>query len=176
MSGKRKCPVSLVFALLLAVLVNISSAQTPGVIVGTFDSRCVAAAYYRSAVFMDEVNAQKEEFNAAVEAGDTELAETLSTDGEESQQLAHERVFSTGDIEEIIWLIWSDLPGVAEETGVNVIVSVWDIAYRDDDIRFVDVTDELVSFFDPTGETLELVEQIKSIPAIPAPMLPEGNH
>lgn len=177
MKGTVRNSVTLITVLLLAALVNIASAQTSeGIVVGTFDSRCVAAAYYRSADFMDEINALKVEHNAAEEAGDTELVEALATRGEEQQHLAHMQVFSTGDIEELIWLIWSQLPGVAQEAGVDIVVSVWDIMYREDSVRFVDVTDRLVSFFDPTDETLELIEEMKKVPPIPGPMLPEDSH
>ncbi len=66
---------SLLTVLLVAGLVNIASAEE--IVIGTFDSRCVAAAYYRSADFMEEINALKAEHDAAEEAGDTELAAEL---------------------------------------------------------------------------------------------------
>ncbi len=166
--------IALVTVLLLLVsLANVSSAQ---IVIGTFDSRCVAAAYYRSADFLDKIAEMKAEHTAAEEAGDTELAAALAAEGEEQQHLAHLQVFSAGDIEEIIWLIWNELPAVAEEAGVDVIVSIWDIVHRDDNVRFVDVTNEMVSFFDPSDETLELVDEMKGIPPVPAFMLPEGDH
>ncbi|MEA3266826.1 MAG: hypothetical protein U9P42_07775 [Candidatus Fermentibacteria bacterium] len=168
-----KNSIVLITAFLLVSLANVSSAQ---IVVGTFDSRCVAAAYYRSADFLDKIDEMKAEHTAAEEAGDTELAAALAAQGEEQQRLTHLRVFSAGDIEEIIWLIWSELPAVAEEAGVDVIVSIWDIVYRDDDIRFVDVTDRLVVFFDPSDETLELIDEIKGAPAIPAPLISGSDH
>lgn len=168
---------SLLAILLVTGLPNVASAQSSDEIaIGTFDSRCVAAAYYRSADFMEDMNALKAEHGAAEEAGDTELALELEALGEEKQHLAHTQVFSTADIEEIIWLIWSELPGVAEEAAVDIIVSVWDIMYKEDSIRYVDVTDRLVSFFDPTQETLNLVEEMKGMPAIPGPLLPSDDH
>ena len=80
---------------------------------------------------------------------------------------------SAGDIDEIISQIWSELPGVAEEAGVDVIVSTWDIVYRGDRMQFVDVTDLLVIFFDPTEETLGIIESMRGTPAIPSQFITE---
>lgn len=144
-------------------------------VIGTFDSRCVAVAYYRSAEFLAEVDEQKAEYEAALQSGNTDRADELGILGPEQQQLAHEQVFSTGDIDEIIWMIWSELPAVAEETGVDVIVSTWDIIYRDEMMQFVDVTDQLVMFFNPSEETLGIIESMKGIPAIPQQFLQDNN-
>lgn len=146
-----------------------------GAVIGTFDSRAVAAAYYRSAEFMEMMDAQKLEHEEALMAGDSARAAVLEEMGEASQAAAHEQVFSTGDVDEIIWMIYGELPGVAEEVGVDVIVSIWDLYYMDPGEEFVDVTDQLVLFFDPSEETLELVEQIKGMPAVPMQMMDEEH-
>lgn len=144
-------------------------------VIGTFDSRCVALAYYRSEEFLAEVAELKAEYEAALQSGDTERADELGILGPEQQQLGHNQVFSAGDIDEIIWLIWSELPAVAEEAGVDVIVSTWDIIYRDESMRFVDVTDLLVMFFDPSEETLGIIESMKGMPAIPRQFLQDSD-
>lgn len=146
-----------------------------GSVIGTFDSRCVALAYYRSEEFLSEVDEQKAEYEAALQSGDTERADELEILGPEQQQLVHERVFSAADIDEIIWMIWSELPAVAEEAGVDVIVSIWDIIYRDESMQFVDVTDLLVIFFDPSEETLGIIESMKGVPAIPRQFLQDSD-
>ncbi len=165
--------------LLLGILASSAvaeSTESSDLVIGTFDSRCVALAYYRSDEFLTGIDAQKAEYEAAVEAGDTERAEELGELGPEQQELAHERVFSTGDIDEIIWTIWSELPGVAEEAGVDLIVSTWDIIYRDESFEFVDVTDLLVVFFDPSEETLDMIETMQGMPAIPSQFINDANE
>ncbi|MCD4846905.1 MAG: hypothetical protein K8R76_01795 [Candidatus Aegiribacteria sp.] len=164
--------------LLLGVFSASVSAQDSGEIgpvIGTFDSRCVAVAYYRSEEFLAKVVELKAEYEAALQSGNTERADELGILGPEQQQLAHEQVFSTGDIDEIIWMIWSELPAVAEETGVDVIVSTWDIIYRDEMMHFVDVTDQMVMFFNPSEETLGIIESMKGVPAIPQQFLQDNN-
>ncbi len=166
--------VMVITVLVLGILSTSVSAQDPettGPVIGTFDSRCVAAAYYRSEEFLADIAEQKAEYEEALQVGDTERADELGALGPEQQQLAHEQVFSRGDIDEIIWLIWSELPDVAEEAGVDLIVSTWDIIYRDESMQFVDVTDLLVLFFDPSEETLDLIESMRGMPAIPPQFL-----
>lgn len=166
--------VMVITVLVLGVLSTSVSAQGPettGPVIGTFDSRCVAAAYYRSEEFLADIAEQKAEYEAVLQVGDTERADELGELGPEQQQLAHEQVFSAGGIDEIIWMIWSELPGVAEVAGVDLIVSTWDIIYRDESMQFVDVTDLLVMFFDPSEETLDLIESMKGMPAIPPQFL-----
>ena len=170
--------VSAITILLLGVLSVSAAAQDSGgtaPVTGIFDSRCVALAYYRSEEFLAEVDELKAEYEAALQSGDTERADELGLLGPEQQQLVHEQIFSAGDIDEIIWMIWSELPAVAEEAGVDIIVSAWDIIYRDESMQFVDVTDLLVTFFDPSEETLGIIESMKSIPAIPRQFLQDED-
>ena len=91
------------------------------------------------------------------------------------QRLAHERVFSTGNIDDIISMLSSELPGIAEEAGVDIIVNSWDIIYKHETVQFVDVTDLLVQFFNPTEEALETIEEIKVTPPVPMEFLTEHD-
>ncbi len=164
--------------LLLSILTVSAAAQDPaetGPVIGVFDSRCVALAYYRSEEFMTEINQLKADYEAALQEGDSVLAEELGILGPQMQQLAHEQVFSTGNIDEIISMIWSELPGVAEEAGVDIIVNSWDIIYKDETVQFLDVTDLMVEFFNPTEEVLETIEEIKATPAVPVQFLTEHD-
>ncbi|MCK5116150.1 MAG: hypothetical protein KAR44_06090 [Candidatus Aegiribacteria sp.] len=164
--------------LLLGVLTVSAAAQgsgDTGPVIGIFDSRCIAFAYYQSEEFMTKMNQQKADYETALQEGDSVLAEELGTLGPQMQQQAHEQVFSTGDIDEIISMIWSELPGVAEEAGVDIIVNSWDIIYKDETVQFVDVTDLMVEFFNPTEDALEMIEEIKATPAVPVQFLTEHD-
>ncbi len=178
MSTRIRHLVMVVSILLMTVLTAPSAAQDPaetGPVIGVFDSRCVAVAYYQSEEFMTEINQMKADYETALQEGDSVLAEELGTLGPQMQQLAHERVFSTGDIDEIISMILSELPGLAEEAGVDFIVNSWDIIYKDETVQFVDVTDLMVKFFNPTEEALETIEEIKVTPPVPMEFLTEHD-
>lgn len=178
MRKKMSHQVMAITVLLLGVLPASVAAQDSGGIgpvIGTFDSRCVALAYYRSEEFLAEVAELKAEYEAVLQAGDTERADELGILGPERQELVHEQVFSAGDIDEIIWLIWSELPAVAEEAGVDIIVNSWDIVYRDENMQFVDITEQLVAFFDPSEETIGIIESMNGIPAIPSQFLQDND-
>lgn len=69
---------------------------------------------------------------------------SVSAQGPEQQRLMHEQVFSARDI-----------------------------VYRGDRMQFVDVTDLLVIFFDPTEETLGIIESMRGVPAIPSQFITE---
>ncbi len=172
--NRRVTSITLLILGILSISVTAEDSGGTGPVIGTYDSRCVAVAYYRSEEFLAEVAELKAEYEAALQAGDTERAEELAIRGPEQQQIGHEQVFSAADIDEIIWMIWSELPTVAEEADVDVIVSTWDIVYRDESMQFVDVTDLLVIFFDPSEETLDVIESMKGMPAIPRQFM-QGN-
>ena len=168
----------MVSILLMTVLTAPSTAQDPaetGLVIGVFDSRCIAFVYYQTEEFMTEINQMKADYETALQEGDSVLAEELALLGPQMQQQAHEQVFSTGDIDEIISIIWSELPGVAEEAGVDIIVNSWDIIYKDETVQFVDVTGLMVEFFNPTEEALEMIEEIKATPAVPVQFLTEHD-
>ena len=157
--------------LFLAVLATSAYAEIPeatsGPVIGTFDSRAIAVAYYRSAEFMETIDGWKDQLEVALAAGDSTLADSLEELGEAQQELMHSQVFSTRDIEEILWLIYNDFPVVAEEAGVHLIVNIWDVVYCAEGMEFVNITDMLVAYFDPDEETLEIINAIKGVPAIP---------
>ena len=62
--------------------------------VGVFDSRAVAAAWYRSKAHMKHISEMKAEHKKAEAAGDTKRAAELEKEGSGSQDLAHRQVFS----------------------------------------------------------------------------------
>jgi hypothetical protein len=140
-------------------------------VIGTFDSRCVAVAFYRSEASLARIDTLYAEYEQAIAAGDSLAAAGLDSLGRDLQTRMHEQVFSAGDADEVLWEIWDQLPAVAEEAGVDLIVSEWDILYSDSLFHPVDVTDILVRRFHPSEETLEIISQMKGMPAVPAQLL-----
>jgi hypothetical protein len=147
------------------------SEPASGLVIGTFDSRCVALAYYRSEAVLGRLDGMYAEYEEAVASGDSIRAEELDSTGRALQQLMHEQVFSTGDVDEIMWEVWADLPAIAEEAGVDLIVSEWDLLYDCGTLVKLDLTDTLVRRFNPSEETLEIISQMKGMPAVPSQFL-----
>jgi tetratricopeptide (TPR) repeat protein len=59
------------------------------------------------------------------------------------------------------------LPVIAQEAGVSVIVSKWEVTYKSPPAEVVDLTPQLVALFDPSEETLKIVEDMKTIDPVP---------
>ncbi len=151
---------------------EVTTAEAPGssstapIRVGTFLSRPVALAYGRSPAFMQYVADLKARAKRAEEDGDEELLEELTAEGSGQQERLHLQVFSDAPIDDILDKLADVLPGVAREAGVEIIVA--ETTYASEAVEFVDVTDLLVREFDPTEETLELVEEVKRTPPVDA--------
>lgn len=130
------------------------------VTVGTFDSRAVAVAYYRSAAFRQRLKELQAELTKAKADGNTELAEQLSAKGPTMQELAHKQTFSTWPIREILAEVKSKLPTIAQSAKVDVIVSKWNVAYQRDDIKPVDVTIAITELFQPDAKTRKIIGEV----------------
>ena len=137
--------------------------------VGTFDSRAIAAAYGRSGELMQYIDSLKEKHKKAKEEGDDKLAEELEAIGVSTQQLLHQQGFSTASVADILEKVKAELPKIAEDAGVDIIVSKWEVMYRNPSIEIVDVTSHLVKLFNPDDSALKLVEEIQK--QTPMPLL-----
>ncbi len=142
--------------------------REPGIRLGTFDSRAIAAAYYRSELFSGHVGELRERHEAAKAAGDEELVQALDEQGEGMQALAHRQTFCAAPVPEIIErLEEGELARIAEQAGVDAIVSKWDLVYRRSSAHFVDVTGALAQHFDPDENTLKVIQQVLETEPLP---------
>ncbi len=168
---------------LLVLTLSAQDATTtrdnPPVVVGTFDSRGVLFAYVGSEEFKDYLSEQKADVGRALErakaAGDEELVAKLAALGPAMQKRIHSQGFGTAPVDDIIARIEDKLPGIAEEAGVDVIVSKWTLAYRSPAARFVDVTDLLAAEFDPDEETWKGIREIVETEPVPLDQLKEEH-
>ncbi len=180
---KRGTIVLAVVTLLVGSSVSVSWVENPtakpkneqGVRVGIFDSRAVATAYYRSALFEKELATLKAEYQKAKDAGDPLRMQALEAQGVAQQQLAHKQGFSTWPVDDILQSLQGDLPQIADTCGVDVIVSQWDITYQRPNVAFTDVTLALVRHWNPSTETLALIDQFEAVAPIPLAELPDGK-
>ena len=144
-----------------------------GVRIGTFDSRALAMAYYRSEPFRRHMTDLHRQLDEAKANGDDERVQELERHGPELQRLVHRQGFSTWPVDNILEKIEAEIPQIAAQAGVDVIVSKWDIVYQQSGLEFVDVTDLIVVPFEPSEETLQVIREIREQEPVPVEELTE---
>jgi len=130
----------------LALLVGAETAEKAEkalqVVVGTFDSRAVKLAY-----------------DSAKMAGRMPAVEV-------PKPIEFRQGFGTGDVSEYLDQIRDEIPKIAQKTGVDVIVSKWDIEYHDPNVKFVDMTEALIQPFKPTEERIKIIRDVMAKPPL----------
>lgn len=165
--------LSLLFLIGAATLVWVSTghAQEPSPSsserIGTFDSRAVAIAYYRSAKFQEHFRGLMIKLEEAKASGDEWRVKELEAYGPAMQHRMHQQGFSTGSVREIMEKISDALPEIAQEASVSVIVSKWEVAYGSPAADLVDLTPQIVALFNPSEETLKIVKGLKTSEPVP---------
>jgi hypothetical protein len=143
------------------------SATSQKVRIGVYDSRSVALAYYNSPehqTFMQQLMA---DFKAAEAAGNTAKAAELKFRGPALQNLLHYQVFSHASIPNVVQKLARELPRIAADARVSVIVSKWDVAFQGTDVEYVDVTDALVARFNPNDKVRKWIADGRTKDPIP---------
>jgi hypothetical protein len=154
-------------ALLLFAGIVFGQTLKKSVVVGTFDSRVIAIAYYNTEAHASHIEGLKTEHAKAEASGDKERVKELKAIGETSQELAHKQGFSTWPVDNILEIIEGKIPEIAKQADVDLIVSKWNIVYQQSGLEFIDVTDVMVKLFNPNEQMLEMLEQIKKQDPVP---------
>ncbi len=173
-------------ALIIMVVITLSMAatgvvqggeSTPVLKVGTFDSRAVALAFWRSPEGMEILNGLHKEMAKAKEERDEKRIAELEVEGPGLQVRLHQQVFSTGSVTDVIERIEKKLPKIAEEAGVAIIVPRWNVAWQGGDVEVVDLTDQLVRCFNPSEDILMMIGQMGDQKPVPIEELSmDPNH
>jgi hypothetical protein len=136
--------------------------------IGTFDSRAVALAYYRSPGVLDEMmGGMKAARDEAMAAGDTAKVDELELKAASMQHLMHQQVFSTGSICNLYPGIDDELSRVAQEAGAVALVSKWELPYTMPGLEVVDLTREVVALFAPEEAIEEMVAGLLAQDPVP---------
>ncbi len=154
-------------ALLLFAGIVFGQTLKKSVVVGTFDSRVIAIAYYNTEAHISYVKGLKTEHAEAEASGDKERVKELRAIGEASQELAQKQSFSIWPVDNILKIIEGKIPEIAKQADVDLIVSKWDVVYQRSGVEFIDVTDVMVKLLDPDEQTLGTIEQIKKMDPVP---------
>jgi hypothetical protein len=139
--------------------------------IGTYDSRAIAVAYVRSTYAQDEYRALAAEREQARAAGDESRMKAIEARGRARQERLHLQGFSTASVMEFMQKISAELPGLARQAGVLMIVSKWEVAYRDPAVEYVDLTIPIVKSFGVSAEVLKMVEEVMKHDPVPAARL-----
>jgi len=83
------------------------------------------------------------------------------------QQEFHLMAFGTDSVRSLLEPVADRIPGVAKEAGVDLIVSRWEIAWRNPDLKVVDVTLPMVGLYNPSEKTLGIVAELASRAPVP---------
>jgi hypothetical protein len=135
--------------------------------VGTFDSRAIAIAYARSALAAPIMKDWKDKYEKAKAEKNEEIIKECEAWGTTHQQLLHLQGFSIGSVAEILEKVKDNLPKAAQEAGVDIIVSKWEVVHKNPSIEIVDVTSHLVKLFNPDEQTLKIIEELSKQPPMP---------
>ena len=100
-------------------------------------------------------------------AGDAEKVKQLELQGRQQQDRLHQQVFSTGSVADILEKIKDQLPAIAKEAGVDLIVSKWDTVYQAPGAQTVDVTQAMIRPFHPSPKTLRGIQELEKVKPMP---------
>lgn len=140
--------------------------------IGIYDSRAVALAYYNSAPQRRYLQELQAEYQKAKATNDENRVKELEESGPARQEMMHLQVFGGVTIPNVIAAVRDKLPVIAKDARVVLLVSKWEVTYRDPAIEYVDVTMPLVKLFDPEDKVLKWIEEMKTQEPIPVDKLP----
>jgi len=140
--------------------------------IGIFDSRAVALAYGNSEEFQRITQGMRADYDKAKAAANDSRAKELNAEGQWSQVRLHQQVFSTGPVSGILAKVADKLPAIAAQAGVALIVSKWEVQFKNPAVELVDVTLPIVKLFSPSDKVLQWVDQMKAQAPIPFEKLP----
>jgi hypothetical protein len=135
--------------------------------VGIFDSRAIAHAYYLSGIGKQIMSSWVEKLNQAKKEGDDKLIKELQAWGQAIQLATHLQGFSIACVVDMFEKIEAELPKIAKEAGVDIIVSKREIVYKNPSIEIVDVTSDLAKLFNPDESALRIIEDLRTNTPVP---------
>lgn len=141
--------------------------DAPTLVLGTFDSRALAIAYYRSAAHAAETREVVAAYARAQAAGDTATMQRLDAEMRARQALAHRQGFGGAPIPELLAMIADEIPAIARRAGVDAVVSQADLLWLDPDAEPVDLSIALAEAFAPDAETRRMLPEVLKQKPVP---------
>ncbi|MGC9329045.1 MAG: hypothetical protein ACP5I1_15525 [Candidatus Hinthialibacter sp.] len=96
--------------------------------------------------------------------------------GEKHQHHAHLQAFCGAPVQDRLKVIADQIPQIAREAGVDLIVSKWQIDYQAESIQLIDITNKLVKCFNPQEKALKWIEDLEGKDLIPVEEIEKHRH
>lgn len=144
--------------------------------VGVYDSRAVAIAFANSEMHNEVVKQKMADHDKAKADGDQAKVKELEAWGNTQQERLHLQGFGTEPVSDILAHIKDELPRIASDTGVDVIVSKWQLDFTAKDAQFVDVTQAMVMPFKPSDKVKNWIRQLKDNPPVSRQVIEQHEH
>jgi hypothetical protein len=154
--------VTMFVILMLDPVNQLASAQNTksAIKIGTYDSRVVAFSWSRSEYFNQHMIKFRQQSDSAEKVHDTARLKELSIGIMSHQHLMHQIVFSNGSIGFIMAIVKDKLPELAKSTGVNMILSKWELPFRDPSVEIIDLTYQVAALFKPKERIEKMAGEI----------------
>jgi hypothetical protein len=165
-SGRKSVFVGVSILVIWAMFLALQPAPAK-VRVGTFDSRAVAIAYARSAMFAPIMKDWKDKYEKAKAEKNEAVIKECEAWGPNYHKLQMLQAFSLASVADILEKVKDQLPRTAKEAGVDILASKWELAYQNPSFEIVDVTSYLVKIFNPDEQTLKIIGELSKQPPIP---------
>jgi hypothetical protein len=165
-SGRKSVFVGVSIPVIWAMFLALQPAPAK-VRVGTFDSRAVAIAYARSAMFAPIMKDWKDKYEKAKAEKNEAVIKECEAWGPNYHKLQMLQAFSLASVADILEKVKDQLPRTAKEAGVDILASKWELAYQNPSFETVDVTSYLVKIFNPDEQTLKIIGELSKQPPIP---------
>ncbi len=142
-----------------AVVIGVRGGTAQAARVGTFDRQAIALAYYRSPLWAEVLQQKRMEMQEAKQANDQKKVDELNKWGGESQELAHQQVFSANaPMDNILAAIAPAVQELSKSENLSMVVPAPapDIASQN-----VDLTGQLLDWLKADEKTRDLIRQMK---------------
>ncbi len=159
----------LVIVVCLVSLSNLTKAQDTKehLKIGTYDSRVIVFAFSRSDSFERRMIQMRHYGDSINLAKDTAKMIEDAYKSITFQNLLHLQVFSTGSTAEVMNIVKAQLPKVAKEAGVNIILSKWELTFADPSAEEVDLTMPIAKLFNPKENIEKMAAEIQKNQPLP---------
>lgn len=135
--------------------------------VGVYDSRAVAVAYAHSEFNDRLIGELVKRRDAAKAARDDAGVKAAEAEGAALQERLHRQGFSTAPIPDILAHVQAELPAIADQAGVDVLVSKWDLAWQRSGVELADVTAAMIEPFHPDERVKQIVADLAKREPVP---------
>ncbi len=130
--------------------------------IGVYDSRVIVLAYSRSPLFKEHMNFFGQRSDSAEAAGDSMKLKELSVEAISFQHLLHQWVFSTASTAALFDLVKDGIADIAKHAGVDMIVSKFEMTYKNSKLELVDLTDQIAQLFKPENDFKKMAGEVKN--------------